>query len=431
MRLNPLTWFTSRTKALKTQVSDLTMQIKSFEQQFAGLMRSNSFAGENVTVSGAMALDTVYACIRDKSESVGQIPVLLKRNGKKIEKTRREYKIFGMKPNSYQTMQDLLEMYITCMETRGNFYILPIRNRLGNISELLPFRFQENVITNVDVNGSVYHTYVTNDGKPGIAFAGGDIIHIKLNSLDGIVGISPILSQAIAVGIASAQEKYLGSLMENAAMPKGILYTDAVFSDANAILRLKEDWKKNSGMKNAGNTPVLENNLKYQAMGLSPADTELILQRTFSKNALCSIFRVPSHRINVSDTNRYGKLEDNNRAYLRDSLVPMITKFEMAMQIAIGGSFTFTLDVTKYARGDRLSQVEALKAEFSTGAISHNEMRDDLGRDEIEGGDFHAIDTNNFTFGVLSDIPKLQEQNRLAAQTATNAQPSNEDSDDE
>lgn len=423
MRLNPLTWFTSDKQALKTQVSDLTMQLKGFEQQFANLFKSNDFAGENVNVKGAMALDTVYACVRDKSESIGQIPVVLKRNGQKIEKTKREYKIFGMQPNAYQTMQDLLEMFVTCMETRGNFYMLPIRNRFGNISELLPFRFQENVITNVDVNGNVYHTYVTNDGKPGVAFAGGDIIHIKLNSLDGIVGISPIMSQAIAVGIATAQEKYLGSLMENSAMPKGILYTDAIFKDAKAIERLKADWKTMyGGMKKAGTTPVLENNLKYQGMGLSPADTELILQRTFSKNALCAIFRVPSHRINVNDTNRYGKLEDNNRAYLRDSLIPIITKFEMAIQIAVGDSFEFKLDVTKYARGDRLSQVEALKAEFSTGAISHNEMRDDLGRDEVEGGDMHAIDTNNFTFGKLEDIPKLQEQNRLAAENAANNQ---------
>lgn len=435
MRLVPKGWFTSKNQSLKSQVSDLTEQVKSFQENFAALINPKKFAGEDVTVSSALALDTVYACIRDKSESIGQIPVLLKRNGVKIDKTKREYKIFAMQPNSYMTMGDLLEMYVTVLETRGNFYMLPIRNRYGSIAELLPFRHQENVITNVDLNGNVYYTYVTNDGKPGIQFAGDDLIHIKLNSLDGIVGMSPISTQAMTLGIAISQEKHLGALMENSAMPKGLLYTDAIFKDENAITRLRTQWAENyGGSKNSGKTPVMENGLKYQGMGLSPADTELIQQRVFSKLGICSIFRVPGHRVNVSESTRYSNLEDNNRAYLRDALIPIITKFENAINIANRGTFDFALDITKYARGDRVSQVEALKGEFSTGAISMAEMRDDLGRDYIEGSDVHAIDTNNFTFGKLTDIPKLQEQARQLAEQVSQVQstePAEEETEDE
>ena len=44
-------------------------------------------------------------------------------------------------------------------------------------------------------------------------------------------------------------------------------------------------------------------------------------------------------------------------------------------------------------------------------------MREDLEREYVEGSDVFAIDTNNLTFGLLTDIPKLQEQARQAVST--------------
>lgn len=432
MRLNPLHWF--KKDEIKVTSEDyesfINLQIKSFESQFGIKFNPKTFAGETVTVDSAMGMDTVYACIRDKSESIGQLPIVVKRNDIVLGRGKREHKIFAQKPNDYMTTQDLLEMYVTCMETRGNFYVLPIRNRYGSISELLPLRYQENVITQMDQYGNVYHTYITNDGKPAISFAGDELIHIKLNSLNGIMGMSPIQVTAMAHGVALSQEQYLGSLMENSAMPKGILKTDKIFKDPAALERLREQWsKKFGGAKQSGKTPLMEGGLQYESLGLSPADSELIKQRIFSKVQLCGIYRVPPSRVGVIEAQKYSKLEDNNRAYMRDSLVPLITKFEAGINNELPDDLMIKIDTKQFVRGDRISQVEAVTKEFATGSIKMNEVRVDLDRDPIEGGDVHAIDTNNFTFGKLTDIPKLQEQARLAAQQNI-AKPPQEDSED-
>jgi len=157
MRLIP-NWLRSEKTALQSQIKDLTNQVeksKAFEEQFADLIRPKTFAGENVTVDRAMGYDVVYSCIRDKSESIGQIPVVLKRNGVRIDENKREHKIFAVKPNDYMTMQDFVEFYVTSMETLGNFYALPIRNQFGNVAEIIPFRYQRNVITEFNQNGDV------------------------------------------------------------------------------------------------------------------------------------------------------------------------------------------------------------------------------------------------------------------------------------
>ena len=423
MNINPANWFTS--KSVKSELMETKGLLSKYQNEFGIPMfgGNNIHAGVKVTTNTAIETDIVYTCIRDKSESLGQLPLVVKRSGKKLERGSREHRIFSMKPNDYMTTQDLLEMYVTNMELHGNFYMLPIMNKFGNIAEFVPFRYQNNIRPSMDTNGRVYYTYSTNDGKPKMAFAGNTLIHIKLNSLNGYEGLSPISAAAMTIGVAISQEQHIASLMEKGARPSGILTTDAVFKDPIAIQRLKEEWgKTHGGSNNSGKTAVLENGLKYQAMGLSPADSELIKQRVFSRIQLCGVFRVPPSRVGVVEAQKYNSLEENNKSYLRDSLVPLITKFENAINNILPTSLTVEIDVSQYARGDRKSQVEALSAELKSGGIMISEMREDLGRPFVEGSDVFAIDTNNLTFGLLTDIPKLQAA-ALARENSANEKP--------
>lgn len=411
----------------QSKIDALEGKVKALENEFGIDLLTKKYAGETVTVKSSLELDIVYACIRDKSESIGQLPAIVKRNGARLTRGKREHRILAQRPNEFQSMQDLIEMYVTSMECRGNFYALPVYNKYGSLAEIVPFIRQENVRTDIDVHGRIYHTYTTNDNKPKIVFAGKQLMHIKLNSLNGYLGMSPISSAARTIGVAISQEEYLANLMESGAMPKGLLSTDQVFTDENAIKRIKTQWQESTGgARKAGGTPILEGDLKYQSMSISPADSELIKQRVFSRIQLCAIHRVPPSRVGVVEAQKFKNTEENNKSYLRDSLIPLITKLEGAFNYILPDDLEWSLDVSKYARGDRKSMVEAAAIELKSGAISINEFRVDMDRDEVEGGDVHAIDTNNLTFGSLTDIPKLQEQARLDAQAATN-KPDNQD----
>ena len=102
--------------------------------------------------------------------------------------------------------------------------------------------------------------------------------------------------------------------------------------------------------------------------------------------------------------------------------VALITKFENALNNILPTSLAVEVDVRQYTRGDRKSQAESIAAEIKTGLISLNEGREDLGRDNVDGGDVFAIDTNNLTFGLLTDIPKLQAA-ALARENTANEKP--------
>ena len=106
---------------------------------------------------------------------------------------------------------------------------------------------------------------------------------------------------------------------------------------------------------------------------------------------------------------------------MRDTLNPLCVKYESAINLILPDNLEIKLDRKGFVQGDRTSLVESTSGEFKMGSISINEMREDLDRDPVEGGDVHAIDTNNLTFGTLEDIPSFQEAAR--EQEVANNQP--------
>jgi len=391
------------------------------------MLSGRSIAGQQVNPHTSMQHSTVYACIRDKAESCGQLPAKLMRksaNGFDVVDGGREWRIFTQKPNSFMSMQDVIEMYISCLELYGNFYAYIVKNDRGSVSEIIPFRFQQNVQVNMDANGNVYYTYTTNDGKPKIAMDGDEIMHIKLNTLDGFTGLSPISCGGSAIALGMSQEQHLSSMLEKGAMPSGVLQSDLTFKDSNSVDRIRNQFKERyQGMSKTGEVIFLDQGLKYNPLTISPADTELLEERKYSKVDICSIFRVPPHRIGA-DIGSGADTKASNQDYYINVLMPLVIKFEFALNVLLPQNLKVKLDERGFIRGDFGARVTALGEQFKLGAISIDEMRVDTGWQPIDGGDVHAIDTNNITLGKLTDVPELQEQARLAQQQA--AQPQEE-----
>lgn len=382
---------------------------------FGSFGRVGSEAGVDVNYTTAMKHADVYTAIRIKAESIGQLPIRLYRTKDNVRReihNGREHKIFTIKPNSYQTWQEFIETYVTAIEILGNFYAEVKRNRFGNVYEIVPFRFQNNVSSEMDMNGVVYYTYATNDGKGRVTkatYEASDILHIKLNNTDGYRGMSPISQCAQAIGLAIAGSTHSASLFENGATPSGVLSTDQTFGDDdNAVERLREQWNNShQGPNKRGKTAILENGLKYQSIQMSSVDAQLLEHGKFSREQICAIFRVPSHMLSAPDGMKYNSIEHNNTGFFRDSLMPLVTKLENNINPLLPENHSIKIDQKQFVRGDHKSMVDSIETEIKSGLCSLNEGRVDLGREPIEGGDVFAIKTNNLQFGTYDEITEL------------------------
>lgn len=381
------------------------------KSEFEGIPYSSIYthAGQVVTSRTAIQHETVYACIKVLAEACGQLPLEVYRNGSKIE-SGRQWHILAKQPCDYQTTQEWVETAVTALMLKGNFYCLIYRSPLG-ITKIEPFRYQDSVTVDMDNNGVVYYTYTANNGSGGlnrqsqVTYSQRDIFHLKLNNLDGFKGISPIQAGARAIGTALSQDSHQANTMSNSATPRGLLYTDQIFKDRELLTQHQKEWQtKYGGSANSGKTPILDGGLKYVPMAMSAADAQLLEQRQFSREQIAQIFQVPLHKLGVTGAIKYGTVEQANIAFMRDALIPILTKIENNLNLLLNGNLSVKFNEMEFVRGDYGSQTKAVGEQLKLGLISVNEGRKQLGYEPVEGGDVHAVDTNNLTFNSFANL---------------------------
>jgi HK97 family phage portal protein len=379
----------------------------------------NVFSDSNKTISTskAITIETVFTCIRDKSETVGRLPVSLydKSEPGKVRKIEdgRLHKIFTRKPNDFMTMQGFMEFMAASYELHGAFYAYIAYNDRGSIMEIIPFKHQQNVKPAMDINGRVYFRYVTNDGTPALSFGIDDLFIINQFTLDGFTPISPIQYNASFLNGTYDTEDTWNSLQSDGVTAQFALATEKSV-DAEAAQRLKKDWKGFRGAPGVGNIPVLEDGMTLKSLRLSPKDSELLGSREFSVNRICRIFRVPPERIGVPKSASSNQtMLDIDEAYMRNGIEPIILKYENACNMLLA-----KLKVKKFIRVNRKAfysgsphrMVTSVAEEIKMGLASINEARLDLNRDPVDGGDVFVIDSNNLTFGTWNELPSVREQ---------------------
>lgn len=398
----------------KGGAADSNNETKSSEGAITIDMLGSKY-GSTMSETKAMKIEAFYSCIRDKAETIGQLPLKLyrvSREGRQQVLQGRNHRIFTEQPCEYLTLQEFLEMMVSSLEINGAFYAYPVRNDRGEVMEIIPFAHQRNVVPNMDVNGNVYFTYVTNDGKPVMAAYASDLFIVQLFTLNGYMPVRPIWYNSRLLGIADAQDKSYEELQTKGITSQMALKTPNAFKDDNAVARLREDMKQMRGPKGSSFTPIFEQGLEPVFLRLSPKEAELLGNKQFTVNRICRMVRVSPHRVGIEmgSVGTKSTVSELDEAYMRDSLNPILVKVEKAFNAFLPEGYKVEFNRKAFYAGSPWRLVESVEREVKGGLASINEGRIDLGRETIEGGDVFAIDNNNVTYGKWTEIDKIQQQ---------------------
>lgn len=365
--------------------------------------------------SEALKIEAVYACLRDKSETIGQIPLKLYETlpdgTRKQVKKGRNHRIFTKKPCDYMTTQQFNEMLTVSLERFGAFYAYKEVNDRGNIMSIVPFKHQANIKPNMDLNGNVYYTYMRNDGTQGDPYTEDELFIVKSFTLDGYTPVSPMVQTATMLGIADTQDKTYEEFQKNGITSQMALSTEQTFKDDNAMQRLKDTFVKMRGPNGVKEVPIFEQGLKPVSLKLTPAETELLKNREFTVNRVCRTFRVPLHRVGVitSGTSK-SEVFELDEAYMRDGLNPILVKTEIAYSEMLPDGFSVEFDRNAFYSGSPWRLLTHVEKGVKGGLLTINEGRQILGWEPVEGGDVFAIDNNNVAYGFWNELEAMQER---------------------
>jgi HK97 family phage portal protein len=283
------------------------------------------------------------------------------------------------------TSFELRELLVGHLCLRGNAYCFIERDQ-GEVVALWPLHPDK---VTVEVQGRELLYKHQNDGVEK-AYGMEEILHVRGLSSDGIIGYSPLTLLRDTFGYSKAVLEYSSSYFRNDASPGGILSTpNSLGPDARA--NLQAAWAGgHQGKKNHHKVAVMDSDLKWQSIGISPQDSQLIESQKFSVVEIARVFRVPLNLVMDYERSTYSNVTEQNRSFLTHTLQPWLTRFEQAMAKSLlteseKEKYFIEFLTQDFLRSDTKTRFESYKVAIDAGFLTIDEVRQLENMNKIQG----------------------------------------------
>ncbi|MBI6923815.1 phage portal protein [Pseudomonas putida] len=356
-------------------------------------------AGVRITTKNALSISMVWSCVKILSESLSGLPLKLyddKGGGRElISGSDRMLKLLR-KPNPYMTMLNFLKFVVVNMALRGNAFALIERNGKGDIIGLVPL---DGRTVQIDTEEDLLYTVTPSEGDP-FPVSPEYMLHFKLFSLDGVVGLSPLEYQAETMGLAKAGQQWSARFMRKGGFTGGYVIYDGFLTDQQQAQVLKRfpDVRK-ADTDDIGKMAILQGGPKIVPAGISQKDAQFIESQQFQEEALAGIYGVPLWLANrAGKTSIMGSnLEQQLIGFITFGLKPYIDTIEDELNSKLFGSTTRFVEfvVEGLLRADSAGRATYLGAALGgsggSGWMTINEARAKENLPLLEGDEYNRV----------------------------------------
>lgn len=368
--------------------------------------------------SKPMLLSTVYRCVDLISDSVAVLPLktyLLDEGGfKKEYKTHPAYMILDLEPNEDMTRFVFFKTLMASVLLTGNGYAYIERDRNLNLLQLIYTpTSQVTIVYIADKNGIMRKRYQVVGFKELVEPK--DMIHVLNFSYDGIIGVSTLTHARQTLGIATKSEEHASGFFESGGAVSGILTVEGKRLDKGQKDQIYETWDERMSQHPNG-IAVLEGNMKYQPITVSPKDSQLLESRQFNVVDICRFFSVSPVKAFDLSKSSYSTVEATQLQYLTDTALAVITKIEQEINRKVflrseRGRIIAEFDTSAILRTDKAAQAAYWKDMFYVGAASPNEIRRENNLSRVDNGDkvFVPVNTQTLDNALMQKMPIEEE----------------------
>jgi HK97 family phage portal protein len=342
-----------------------------------------SVTGKRVSPEGALRVISVYACVRVIAETIATLPLHTYRRltpiGREKALTHPVYWLLHDLPNPEMTIVEILEAMMSHLLLWGNAYFEVVYDGAGVPRQLWLLRPDRTRPVRSPSGQLVYETVV---GGETITLSAYRVLHIRGLSSDGYIGYSPIALAREAIGLALATEEFGARWFGNGARPSGVLTKEGPFKDKEALKRVRESWHaSHGGLENSHRVAILEEGLKWQAIGIPPEDAQFLETRKFQKTEIAALFRVPPHMIADLERATFSNIEHQSLNFVMHTIRPWLVRLERGFERTLMSDEDRRTHYVRFSvegllRGDAKSRAESFAVMRQNGIINGDEWRE-------------------------------------------------------
>jgi HK97 family phage portal protein len=224
-----------------------------------------------------------------------------------------------------------------------------------------------------------------------------EVIQFRVwNPWDEYRGVNPLLPFEDLLQQDYLSDKNNLFLLRNKSTPSGLLSTEETMTEDKAKEYIERWEQKHSGVSRSGRIAILGNGLKYQQIGLSPADMEYLSQKKWNRATIMSKFGIPPVVSGYKDDTSPLSGTDTGEQLIQfwnQTLLPELNEIESVLASEFSTRwaprlhFDFDTSEINELQDDQEKLSNRYINEVKSGILTINEVREYKGLDPVPWGD--------------------------------------------
>jgi len=294
----------------------------------------SDFTFREATEKGFRSQVWVYRCITELGQAVGSIPwkvVYVEDSGVKVPLSRHPLEKLLNNPNPNQDRSEFFATWIAHLSLAGNAYWEKtfVVDRITGTSRPVVktlYHVRPDWIAPIPDPVSFIKGYEfrTRDGKME-KLKPFEITHFRyVDPMNPYVGVSPMSAAARTIEIEDAAVRWNKAILDNYAVPGGILNVPGQGVVAEERKEIQEEIEREFTGENRHRPMILWGGMTWEQLSLSPKDMEFLEQRKINKYEICSILGVPPQIIGANEDPTYSNYSVARLSFWEDTIIPLL-----------------------------------------------------------------------------------------------------------
>lgn len=361
-----------------------------------------------VGVDAALQISAVWAAAAIWAKTISTLPLMTYENKGGERKLAREtglWELMHESPNSRMTPAEFWAAMILNLVFRGNAYARIERKKDNTALALWPMPADQ---IEIDIMKGGRVVYIYRVGNDVAVLDEANVLHLKEMG-NGTTGFSRLEYMRVTTAEMANSQAAANSLFSGGGRPTGILMIDHGLPKGQREAFLEKFQKMSTG--NMGRLTVLEHNMKYQQVSLSPADLQLLSTRQFGVQEIGRWFGIPSILLNATEgTTTLGSSSGEIiESFYKLSLRPALVNIEQAirkrvMTPAQRRDYTVEYSLDALLRANLAARMEIYAKGVQNGIFTRNFCRQLENEPPIEGGDMLTAQVNLAPLSMLGTL---------------------------
>lgn len=363
--------------------------------------------------SSAQTLSAVYRATEIISDSIAILPIKVKIRNIKHKDELPEHALYHAFNNNIISKYTMMKMLITDVIMNGNGFAYIERAGDGTVTGL---RYLQRGTVTINYNKTKQTlSYECREIKGKIEPC--NMIHLVKNTKDGVNGISVLTFARRSINLANSTEAAATSWFSNGCQPSGVLTVQGVLSSKQRE-DIRNSWNQIQG-GTGGGLAVLPGSMSYEAISKSSSDSQMLESRQFNVQDIARFFGISPVLLGDLSHASFSTLEAVQNSFILHTLQPYIVMVEQEFTRKLlkpsESNLEINLDETYLMKTDKAAMASYYSTMIQNGIFCPNEIRNELGYSDIEGGDKHIIpytDIAQNTINSQKDNNNKQEENK-------------------